>query len=191
MPRTANEPKPAEDQQPSLFSVLDLPTLPTLIEGAKQYIHTGKTTCKDEERAQAIAQAYLECGRILTVSRRFQISPNTVHAVIEVLERAGKLEGLKQRVCRSLGLLAEVSAERAIEMVADGKCPANVLPINVGVALDKKALLDGDPAQRIEVSIAAPLGVQDVLDYLVRQGIQPPAIEVESTVTAPDAEEKR
>jgi len=190
MPRTAKPTKVAEEQQPPLFSADALPTVPALIEGAKQFVHSGKVTCKDEERAAAIAQAYLEVGQILPVAKRFQVSPHTVHAVIRVLEAAGKLDDIKQRVSRNLGLLAEVSSERAIEMVAEGKCPANVLPINVGVALDKKALLDGDPTQRIEATVAAPLGVQDVVSYLLSKGLTPPAIDVESTVQPTKPEEK-
>lgn len=185
MPRAAKPAKPAEEVQPALFQPMDLPDIPKLVEGCKRYVHSGKVTCKDSERAAAIAQAYLECGKILTVARRFAVSPNTVHAVLQVLEAAGKLDDIKQRVSRSLGLLAEVSAERAIEMVASGACPANVLPINLGVALDKKALIDGDPTQRIEAAIAKPVGVQDVMDYLARHGVQAPAIEVQSTVSPP------
>lgn len=182
MPRTAKPAKPSEETQPALFSPVDLPALPELVEGAKRYVHSGKTTCKDEERAAAIAQAYLETGKILPVAKRFHVSPHTVHAVLEVLEQAGKLADLKQRVSRNLGLLAEVSSERAIEMVAEGKCPANVLPINVGVALDKKALLDGDATARVEMAVAVPIGVADVLAYLKAKGVQAPAIDVESTV---------
>lgn len=185
MPRTAKPTKPAEDKQPSLFSASQLPNLPNLVAAAKRFIHTGKIVSKDEERAAAIAQAFLECGLVLPVCRRFHCSPNTVHAVIEVYEREGKLDDLKQRVSRKLGLLAEVSAEAAIELVSQGKCPANVLPINVGVSLEKKAMVDGEATSRVEVLAAAPIGTQDVIDYCRAHGLPVPSIDVEATVSAP------
>lgn len=189
MPKTAKPANLAEEKQPALFQVQDMPALPALVEAAKRFIHSGKVTCKDEERAQSIAQAYLECGRILTVARRFAISPNTVHAVLGVLESAGKLDDLKQRVSKSLGLLAEVSAERSIELVLEGKCPPNVLPIMMGVSLDKKALLDGEATHRVEAVVSAPIGVQDVLDYLAQAGQPVPAIDVASIVLPADPKE--
>jgi transposase-like protein len=183
MARQPKASKPSEEQQPGLFLSSDLPALPQLEAATKRYVHSGKITCKDEERAAAIAQAFLETGQYLTVARRFHISPNTVHAVVGVLEREGKLDDFKTRVSRQLGLLAQVSLEAAIEAVRAGKCPANVLPINVGVALDKKALLDGDPTARIEGPPTIVVGAGDVLDYLKAKGIQAPAIDVQSTVT--------
>jgi hypothetical protein len=59
----------------------------------------------------------------------------------------------------------------------------------VGVALDKKALIDGDPTARVEATVHAPLGVQDVLAYLKAKGLPVPSIDVESTVNPAKAEE--
>lgn len=183
MPRKAKPPEPVEETQPALFLDSQLPTLPQLTEAAKQFVHTGRITCKDEQRAADIATAFLETGQYLTVAKRFSISPNTVHAVVEVLEKAGKLDDLKQRLSRKLGILAEVSAERAIQMVNDGKCPANVLPINVGVAIEKKALIDGEATQRVETVSRQALDASDVLAYLRAKAIPAPAIDVQSTVS--------
>lgn len=189
MPRKAKPAELVEETQPPLFLDSQLPSLPQLTEAAKCYVHTGKITCKNEQRAADIATAFLETGQYLTVAKRFGISPNTVHAVVEVLERAGKLDDLKQRLSRKLGILAEVSAERAIQMVNDGKCPANVLPINVGVAIEKKALIDGEATQRVETVRSQPLDASDVLAYLRAKAIPAPAIDVQSTVVTREAQQ--
>lgn len=178
----------SEERQPALFSPGDLPDLPALVEGAKRFVHTGKIVTKNEERAAAIAQAFLETGFILPVARRFQVSPNTVKAVMDVLERAGKLDGIKERLSAKLGLLAEVSAEAAIEAVQSGKCQPNVLPINVGVAIEKKALLDGEVTSRTESVETRRLEVADIAVYLQERGL---AIDVESTVVPPLPEQSK
>lgn len=171
-----------EDVQPALFAIDELPDLPGLIEGAKQFVHSGKITCKNEERAAAIAQAFLETGSCLGVARRFHCSPHTVNAVLEVLTANGKLDDIKQRLSKTLGILAAVCADAAVELVVAGKCPANVLPITMGVSLDKKAMLDGDVTQRIAVEAAAPVDLEAVRAYLHGKGIAAPAIDVESSV---------
>ena len=166
-----------------------LPDNPKLQAAAKQFIHSGKIICKDGERAAAIAQAFLECGQILPVAKRFHVSPNTVQAVVEVLEQAGKLDDLKQRVSRKLGLVAELGAERLLDKLEAGAVPANVLPSVVGVAIDKKALLDGDPTSRVATEVSVKIEAGDVLAYLTKRGLPRPAIDVESTVTTPERKE--
>jgi transposase-like protein len=187
---TAAPPIPSEDSQPGLFPVDALPNDVLLVAAAKKFIHSGKITCKAEERAAAIAQAFLECGQVLTVAKRFHISPNSVHAVLRVLEENGKLDDLKQRVSRNLGLIAELGCERLIEKLESGCVSANVLPIVVGVAVDKKAILDGTGPISGEAPPRLTIEVHHVLDYLRQRGLPVPAIDVESTVTTTKANDK-
>ncbi len=178
MPRhTAKPPEPAISTQPALFEPEQMPSQAQLLEGAKSYVHTGRTTCKDEERAEALVTAYIESHSLLSVARRFHVSPNTVKAVLEVFEAAGKLDDLKQRVARKLGTVAELCADASIEMLLAGKVPANVLPIMEGVAIEKKALLEGEATSRIEAAVLAPVDLEAVRAYL-----QTRSIDVQSSV---------
>lgn len=179
----AAEPKPSEENQPSLFPVGLLPDDAKLTAAAKVFLHSGKITCKDEERAAAIAERFLQCGLILPVARFFHVSPNTVRAVVQVMEESGKLDDLKQRLSTKLGLLAEVSVERAAEMISANQVPANVLPIMLGVAIDKKELLDGNATSRVAHEFTRPLGVEDVAAYLRSRGLNAKPIDVQSTVS--------
>lgn len=189
MPHKPKPAEPAEATQPSLFLPSQLPELPALAAAAKQYIHTGKITCKDEERAAAIASKYLETGSLLATARWFHVSPNTVKAVTDVYEAEGKLDDLKQRISRKLGTIIELTSDRSIEALEAGKVPANVLPIMMGVAVEKKALIDGEATQRIEHKSAEPMDAQDVMSYLRTKGIKAPAIDVQSTVTATESKQ--
>jgi len=177
----------AEATQPGLFLLSELPDNPKLQAAAKRYVHSGRITCKDEERAAAIAEAFLSCGLVLPVARRFHVSPKTVHAVLEVLEEEGKLARVKERLSAKLGLLAEVSAEAAVEMVVAGKTQANVLPINVGVAIEKKAMLDGEATVRIE-SVEVRISAADLIARVQRLAAAAPAIDVESSVSTPETQ---
>ena len=183
MPRKAKSPLLAETLQPALFLPSEMPELPALAEAAKQFLHTGKITCKNEERAAAIASKYLETGSLLATARWFHVSPNTVKAVTEVYEATGKLDDLKQRMSRKLGTIIELTSDRSIEALEAGKVPPNVLPIMLGVAIEKKALLDGEATQRVETIRAEPLDASDVLAYLRSKAIAAPAIDVQSTVS--------
>lgn len=185
----AKEPLLSQENAPSLFSPDQLPDVPKIAAGAKAFLHTGKITCKDEERAAAIAEAFLQCGLILPVARRFHISPNTVKAVVQVLEESGKLDDLKQRLSSKLGLLAETSIERANEMLMNNQVPANVLPILMGVAIDKKELLDGNATSRVQHQFTRPLATEDVAKYLRDRGIGAKAIDVKSTVVSTETSE--
>ncbi len=172
---------PSTETQPVLLEVE--PDAGTITKAAKQYVHTGKIVTKDEERAAKIATRFLECGFVGRTARDCECSPNTVRAVVAVLEAEGKLEGLKQRLAAKLGLVAELATENSIELLAEGKVPANVLPVMAGVAVDKKNALEQEG-----FTPAAPqagpvrVTVEIVAGYLAKRGIAAPALDVESTV---------
>lgn len=116
-----------------------------VVEAAKRWEHNGVTTCKDEELCAGICEAAIQGHSQRWIARTFGVGPMTVRAVIEEMERRGKMRALKERVRSKLGVAIELGIERAVEMLEAGSVPANVLPIMVGVFSDKKALLDGEP----------------------------------------------
>jgi hypothetical protein len=178
----AKEQTPAETRQPGLFSLEQLPPAPQLIAAAKAYAHTGTTASKDEERAEMVLSYYLVTGSLRATARHFQTSPNTIKAVLDIFATSGKLDALKQRISTKLGTVIELATDLLTEkLMLDGSVPANVLPIVIGVAVDKKALMDGEATSRVEEKISAPAQFDDLAAYLRERGIAAPAIDVEST----------
>ena len=180
--------EPSTDVAPLLFTEEQMPTIPAMVTAAQAYAHTGKTTCKDEERAQAIVQAYLSTGSFLAVARRFAISPNTIKAVLVVFEREGKLDEQKQRVSQKLGTVIELATDRMVEKLVADQIPPNVLPVVLGVSVEKKALIDGEATSRTEAIERRPVQLGDLAAYLHTQGVATPAIDVQSTVLPADPE---
>lgn len=179
---TAKETIVAEDKQPALFSVEQLPAMPQLLAAAETYTHTGKTTCKDEELCQLMISFYLATGSLRATARRFSMSAHTVSAVVGVYETSGKMAALKQRLSNKLGVSIELATDLLNEKLLEGCVPANVLPIVIGVGVEKKALLDGEATSRSEAIPAKPVALGDLAAYLRSQGVPAPAIDVASTV---------
>jgi hypothetical protein len=184
MPRKAKPVEPEEQRQPALFLPKDLPEAPVLVAAAKRFVHSGKITCKDEEWASLIVTTYLANGSLRKTARRLNISPNTIKGVLTVAEESGKLDALKQRLSAKLGLTVELATDLLIEKLEEGSVQANVLPIVIGVCVEKKELLDGNATQRVEATRAEPLDASGVRAYLARKGIAAPAIDVQSTVSS-------
>lgn len=174
--------KPAESSQPALFSPEQLPTVPALMEAAKRHAHTGTTTSKDEELCEAMLTHYLSTGSLRATASRFSMSAHTVSAVLGLYEASGKMAALKQRLSSKLGVTIELATDVLIQKLERGEVPANVLPIVIGVGVEKKALLDGEATSRAEVVPSAPAQLADLAAYLQKQGINTPAIDVTSTV---------
>lgn len=178
----AKDATPAESSQPALFTPEQLPPAPALIAAATSYAHTGTTATKDEERAEQVLTYYLTTGSLRATARHFHVSPNTVKAVLEIFAKAGKLDALKQRLSAKLGTVIELATDLLTEKLLDGSVQANVLPIVIGVGVEKKALIDGEATSRTETTPAAPAQLDDLAAYLRAQGIDAPAIDVASTV---------
>lgn len=173
---------PAESSQPALFTPEQLPDAPALIAAATSYAHTGTTSTKDEERAERILAFYLTAGSLRATARHFHVSPNTIKACLEIFAKAGKLDALKQRLSVKLGTVVELATDLLTEKLMDGSVQANVLPIVIGVGVEKKALIDGEATSRTEEKPAAPAQLDDLAAYLRAQGIAAPSIDVASTV---------
>lgn len=166
--------------QPALFSPDQLPDLPTLVQAAKDYAHSGKIVCKNGERAQAILTHYLQTGSLRATAKHLACSPNTVLSVLNQFEATGKLDALKQRLSHKLGLVLELGSDDLIERLQNGKFKPT--PIDLAVLVDKKLLLDGDATTITEQRVQVDVRVEDVTAYLSSKGIKAPAIDVESSV---------
>lgn len=174
--------QPAESSQPALFTTEQLPAAPVLLAAAQRYAHTGKTACRDEERAEEVLAYYLTTGSLRLTAKHFQISPNTIKGVLNIFEECGKLDALKQRLSAKLGVTIELATDLLNEKLQEGSVQANVLPIVIGVGVEKKALIDGEATSRTESAPAQPARLEDLADYLRSQGLNVPAIDVPSTV---------
>lgn len=186
----AKEQTLTEQQQPELIPAAQLPDAPALVQAAQSYCHNGKTTCRNEEHAERVLMFYLSSGSLRQTARQFHISPNTVKAVLYVFELNGKLDAVKQRLSQKLGLVAELGTDLLIEKIQEGSVQANVLPIAIGVAVEKKALLDGEATSRNETKPAEPVNLDHLAAYLREKGIAAPAIDVPSTVSPANPEQK-
>jgi hypothetical protein len=174
--------QPAESTQPALFRPEQLPDAPALMRAARQHAHTGKTTCKDEELCEQMLTFYLSTGSLRATARRFHMSAHTVSAVMQAYEASEKMAALKQRLSSKLGVAIELATDLLNEKLLEGSVQANVLPIVIGVGVEKKALIDGEATSRTESAPAKPAQLDDLAAYLKAQGIAVPAIDVASTV---------
>lgn len=128
--------------QPWLFDEDVLPHRPDLVAKVKAYCHTGKIVDKDDELVEAICGAILLGQRARKIATHYGVSRNTVARIKGELETVGKLEPIKQRLSAKLGRLAEASIDDLIDRAEKGALPPNVLPIVMGVSVDKKGQLD-------------------------------------------------
>jgi hypothetical protein len=137
------QPQPLSGQM-VLWEDGDAPVDSALVGAAKVYVHTGKTTCRNEELAAEIVECVLLGVTERGVARRVGVSRNTVRATMELMESLGKLEPLKRRLSRKLGRLLELTTDEAMRMLEERRVPPNCIPIWYGVFSDKKGGLDQD-----------------------------------------------
>jgi hypothetical protein len=91
------------------------------------------------------------------------------HTVKAIREREPELVATeKRRLSATLGHAARLCAESLIDDLQDGKVPANVKSISLGILLDKKAMLDGEPTLRVEHVRNEDLTIERVLAEMKR-----------------------
>lgn len=144
-------------------------------EAAERYHrHTGRRL--DRNVAEAIVERRALGMSERSVAETFHVSRNTVAALMQEAERLGKLEPVKARLGRRLGLILDLATDEIVERLRTGHIPDNVLPILLGVVFDKKSLLDGDPTIRIEERIEVALTPEDMRSMLERMKRAEPAV---------------
>jgi hypothetical protein len=175
----------ATEQRP-LFGDSQLPERSDLLGMVRGFQHTGKTTCKNEGLCWSICEDVLLGLSMRFIARKYCVSRNTIAAIVELMEKTGKMEPLKRRLSRKLGYAVELAVDNSIEMLEDKRVPANVLPVLAGIFFDKRALIDGDATVIIEQrSSSDPEAIRRWLEDLAQKAVaerQANSISVESTV---------
>jgi|GEM_PF-1012234 len=157
-----------ETEQPSQqLTLIDVPET-ELVECVQQVRYSGKIACKLEDRAAKIVRLVLLRASVREIQRECHVDYRTVAAIVRIMEENGKLPALKQRLSDDLGEIAELSAANLKQKLLDNEVPANVLPIVLGVAVDKKALVDGDPTARMEIEVTNDITPEAAREYLDR-----------------------
>lgn len=175
--------------QPELFAAPDT----RAVVVAREYAHTGRWTIQDAKRVQQIIAAWLNTGSMRKTADLCSVSRNTVSAVIQLLEKAGKLEPLKTRFERArlevgmeqLTWVREVIEERDLEAAAIVLKPGWV---GIGIVSDKEAAQP--PTMQLTVNVHAPVdGPADpVAEYerrLRAARTRTAVVDVESAVCPP------
>jgi len=165
------------ESQPELF---DAPEDREILREAREclsggvFAFTGSTVQKDERRAMRIVILRLAGVSKREIARRIGCSRNVIDAVMEQMERAGKVEPIKDRLPKLLGQMAEDAAERARDLIHEGDISNETagmlksLGVLAGIGSDKvhgaAANVSGDLHLHQHVHLA---GSQDPLrDYL-------------------------
>lgn len=149
------------EEQAELFVAAEVEQLRRVEAAAKGFVHSGKIVGKDAVFVAAVAEMVLRGISERRIARELGCSRNVIKPVMRELEAAGKLEPFKQRLSRRLGEVASLALEAIDEAIEEGKMPAQCLPVVMGVALDKKAALDGD-GQVVTVRHEKVLSVEDL-----------------------------
>ena len=112
-----------------------------------------------------IVQGLVEGTALTTLRKKYKVSPNTV-AVIRAREKE-VIAACKPVLRGLIGYAAQSALETFICRLEDGKIPDGVLPIAVGILVDKHRQAEGEPTQVIEVKRTATLDqVKRELDSL-------------------------
>ena len=112
-----------------------------------------------------IVQGLVEGTALTTLRKKYKVSPNTV-AVIRAREKE-VIAACKPVLRGLIGYAAQSALETFICRLEDGKIPDGVLPIAVGILVDKHRQAEGEPTQVIEVKRTATLDqVKKELDSL-------------------------
>jgi hypothetical protein len=124
-------------EQPELFSRLDVDV--PVVRAARDFIHSGKTTTRQSELCALIIGATALGWSYRKIAAEYHVSRNTVKAVVQVAEKSGKVEPVRERV------LAAV-AESALADVELGNQVADVI---------RRKLVEGDGADRLLSGLAS------------------------------------
>lgn len=134
---------PAEVEQAPLFDSFDCGAeLLSIEEDAASGKHNAVTLAKRTELRDELAEMLCRGMSIRNLAKRYRVSRNTLARLIVRLEAAGKMEPLKKRLAGKLGAVAELSADVLLERLENDDLPPNVLPIAMGVAMDKKDMIE-------------------------------------------------
>jgi hypothetical protein len=174
--------------QVDLFDESMLPAgreLLSLEEDAKRGRFTGEIVARNRERYARIVRCLAEGIGIRATARAFGCSTSTVQAI---RDREGLAIGTeKKELSTKLGHFARMAGERLIEELDN--IPIGQLPVAMGIALDKKAQLDGEASAIVEHRTRREPDPEDIRAYLAGlRSATPKPEELGSTVGSGDGE---
>lgn len=111
---------------------------------------TGSTVEKDRERVEAVLAAVVAGVPREHIARLANISTHTIAGIVERAEKSGEIAGWKERMSRLLARATETMAANLVEAVEKKQIAPAALPVALGIATDKKLLLDGEATSRVE-----------------------------------------
>lgn len=140
-----------EDKEEGQLTLWDQwPEEPELVEKARDFLHTGRTSLRNDVRCHRICEAVLCGAPWRTICREFRVGHHTIQAIVRHYEESGKLVTLQKRLAGLWSDVALLGAWRLREKLAEDKVPVNVLGMVSGIATDKMLLLTGQATERIE-----------------------------------------
>ena len=152
----------AVSNQPMLFDAAVIPLDLELGRAAARLEHTGAIATRDEARVMAIAACKLAGLSDKETAGKIGCSRNTVAAVMEQLERRGRIPGLQERLAHALGRVAESSALELHRLIDNGEWDMETagavrsLGVAMGIATEKLQLVTGQATQIVEQRWGAP-----------------------------------
>ncbi|MBM3729121.1 MAG: hypothetical protein FJW40_27320 [Acidobacteria bacterium] len=111
---------------------------------------TGSTVEKDRQRVDAVLSAVVAGVPREHIAALAKISTHTIAGIVDRAERSGEIAGWKERMSRLLARATETMAATLVEAVEQKKLAPAALPVSLGIAVDKKLLLDGEATSRVE-----------------------------------------
>jgi hypothetical protein len=137
-------------EQSELFDESELPAGLEVVmpEETQRKRFTAEQVARNQGRYREIVHAIAGGMPVRSICKAFSVS----HHIVKIIrEREPDLVATeKKRMSASLGHAARMGVEEFMEQVARGEVEAKVLPVAVGIFLDKKALLDGEATARVE-----------------------------------------
>ena len=144
---------------------------------------TGEIVARNRERYAAIVRCLAEGVGIRATARAFGASTGTIQAI---RDREGLAIGTeKKELSTKLGHFARMASERLIEELDE--IPIGQLPVAMGIALDKKAALDGEASAIVEHRSTREPDPEDIRRYLEGlRSARPDPAQLASTLVSGD-----
>lgn len=145
---------------------------------------TGEIVARNRERYAAIVRCLAEGIGIRATARAYGCSTHTVQAIRDRERLAIASE--KKELSATLGHFARMAGERLVEEL--DRIPIGQLPVAMGIAVDKKAALDGEASAIVEHRSRREPDPEDIRAYLetLRSAV-PKSAELVSQVVSDDA----
>ena len=142
--------EPTTQRHPALFDLAECERHLVELAAPDAARFTGTTTEKDRQRVEAVLAAVVAGVPREHIARLANISTHTIAGIVERAERSGEIAGWKERMSRLLARATETMAANLVEAVERKQIAPAALPVALGIATDKKLLLDGEATSRVE-----------------------------------------